>query len=303
MTAVVTGANSGIGFEVARALATRGAHLVLAVRRTECGQAVVSSILADNPGASMEVIALDLADLASVHRFADALWSRLKALDLLINNAGVASSSPKRTADGFELVFGTNHLGHFALTGLLLRAILASPNGRVVTVSSLAHARGRIDFDNLDGSKGYSPSAAYSQSKLANVLFAYELQRRLSAAGAGQLSVACHPGWAATNMTVGSTEQNQPPQDRLLRAMARRLAPSAAQGARPIVFAATSPDVRGGAFIGPGGPFSVWGSPTRVRSSDLTYNRDLARHLWEVSESLTGVRYTFVAAGPSMRRT
>jgi NAD(P)-dependent dehydrogenase (short-subunit alcohol dehydrogenase family) len=241
----------------------------------------------------MEVIALDLADLTSVHRFADALRSRVKALDLLINNAGVASSSLQRTVDGFEADFGTNHLGHFALTGLLLPAILASPSRRVVTVTSLAHARGHIDFDNLDGSKGYSPSAAYSQSKLANVLFAYELQRRFSAAGAGQLSVACHPGWAATNMTVGSTEQNQRPQDRLLRALASRLAPSAAQGARPILFAATSPAVRGGDFIGPGGPFSVWGSPARVRSSDLTYNQDLARRLWEVSESLTGVHYAF----------
>jgi hypothetical protein len=292
----VTGANSGIGLEVARGLASRGAHVVLAVRRIDRGQAAVSAILASSPGARLEVMELDLADLASVHRFADALRSRLDGLDLLINNAGVASTLLQRTADGFELVFGTNHLGHFALTGLLLPAILASPSGRVVTVTSLAHARGRIDFDNLDGSKGYSPSAAYSQSKLANVLFAYGLQRRLSSAGADQLSVACHPGWAATNMTVGSTERNQRPQERLLQTLARHLAPSAAQGARPIVFAATSPDVRGGDFIGPGGPFSVWGRPGRVRSSDLTYNQDLARHLWEVSESLTGVHYTFAAA-------
>jgi NAD(P)-dependent dehydrogenase (short-subunit alcohol dehydrogenase family) len=296
MTAVVTGANSGIGLEVARGLASRGAHVVLAVRHIDRGQAAASAILASSPAARLEVMELDLADLASVHRFADALRSRLDGLDLLINNAGVASTLLQRTADGFELVFGTNHLGHFALTGLLLPAILASPSGRVVTVTSLAHTRGRIDFDNLDGSKGYSPSATYSQSKLANVLFAYDLQRRFSAAGASQLSVACHPGWAATNMTVGSTEQDQRPQERLLRALARRLAPSAAQGARPIVFAATSPNVRGGDFIGPGGPFSVWGRPGRVRSSDLTCNQDLARHLWEISESLTGVHYTFAAA-------
>jgi NAD(P)-dependent dehydrogenase (short-subunit alcohol dehydrogenase family) len=297
MKAVVTGANSGIGLEVARGLASRGAHVVLAVRRIDRGQAAASAILASSPGARLEVMELDLADLASVHRFADALGARPDGLDLLINNAGVASTLLQRTADGFELGFGTNHLGHFALTGLLLPAILASPGGRVVTVTSLAHASGRIDFDNLDGSNGYSPSAAYSQSKLANVLFAYEFERRFSAAGAGQLSVACHPGWAATNMTVGSAEQNRRPQERLLRALARRLAPSAAQGARPIVFAATSTDVRGGDFIGPGGPFSVWGSPARVRSSALTYNQDLARRLWEVSESLTGVHYTFVAPG------
>jgi NAD(P)-dependent dehydrogenase (short-subunit alcohol dehydrogenase family) len=296
-TAVVTGANSGIGLEVARGLACRGAHVVMAVRRIERGQAAASTILASSPGAALEVMEVDLADLASVHRFAGALRSRLAALDLLINNAGVASTSLQRTTDGFELVFGTNHLGHFALTGLLLPAILASPSGRVITVTSLAHASGHIDFGNLDGSKGYSPSGAYAQSKLANVLFAYELQRRLFAAGAGQVSVGCHPGWAATNMTIGPTEQNQRPQDRLLRALARRLAPSAAQGARPITFAATSPEVRGGDFICPGGRFAVWGSPARVRSSDLTYKHDLARRLWEVSESLTGVHYAFAAAG------
>ena len=153
-TAVVTGASSGIGAEVARGLALKGAHVVLAVRSPERGQATVSAIRAANPRGSLEILQLDLADLASVHRFADALESRLRALDLLINNAGVASSSLRRTADGFELLFGTNHLGHFALTGLLLPKILASPSARVVTVSSIVHAGGTIDFDNLDASKG-----------------------------------------------------------------------------------------------------------------------------------------------------
>jgi NAD(P)-dependent dehydrogenase (short-subunit alcohol dehydrogenase family) len=241
---------------------------------------------------------LDLANLATVHRFAEALRSRLDVLDLLVNNAGVGSAALRRTVDGFELVFGTNHLGHFALTGLLLPTMIASPKARVVTVTSLAHAMGHIDFDNLDGSKGYREARAYSQSKLANVLFAYELQRRLSAAGAAMLSVACHPGWAATNMGV---EDHQRPLDRLLRLLTTRLAPTAARGARPVIFAATSPDVRGGDYVGPGGPFGVSGGPARVRSSDRSYDEDLAHKLWEVSEEMTGVRYAFVAArtGPA----
>ena len=295
-TAVVTGASSGIGLEVARGLASKRAHVVLAVRSTERGEAAASAILATSPRASMEVLSLDLADLASVHRFAEALGSRIDAIDLLINNAGVAGSSLQRTADGFELVLGTNHLGHFALTGLLLPRILSAPKARVVTVSSLVHISGHIDFDNLDASKGYKRTRVYSQSKLANVLFAYELQRRLSAASFTQLSVACHPGWAATNMTVGSPDENQRVLDRLFRLMSSRFAPTAAQGARPTLFAATSPDVRGGDFIGPGGRFGVWGSPTRVRSSARSYDEDLARHLWQASESMTGVRYSFAAA-------
>lgn len=299
VTALVTGASSGIGLEVARGLASRGAHVVLAVRSLERGQAAASAILATSPRASLEVMALDLADLGSVHRFAKGVGSKLPALDRLINNAGVASPSLQRTADGFELVFGTNHLGHFALTGLLLPTILAAPKARVVTVTSVTHAKGQIDFDNLDGSKGYKPARAYAQSKLANALFAYELQRRLSAVGAEQISVAAHPGWAATNMTIGSGGDQQRMRDRLLRLLAKRFAPSAAQGARPILYAATSGDVRGGDFIGPSGRFGVGGNPARIRSSDRSYDEDLARRLWEVSERMTGVHYTFAGRVPA----
>lgn len=202
-TVVVTGASGGIGLEVARGLAGKGAHMVLGVRSTERGQSAASAILRVSSRASLEVTALDLADLASIHRFAETLEARFGATGLLVNNAGVASPSLRRTVDGFELDFGTNHLGHFAPTGLLLPMLFFSPKARVVTVTSMAHRRGRIEFGNLDGSKSYSPARAYAQSKLANVLFAYELQRRLSEAGTGQLSVACHPGWAATNMTSG----------------------------------------------------------------------------------------------------
>jgi NAD(P)-dependent dehydrogenase (short-subunit alcohol dehydrogenase family) len=223
-TAVVTGANRGIGLEVARGLAGKGAHAVLAVRRTERGEAAAAAIQATSPGASLEVMALDLADLASVHRFAAAIRSRWQALDLLINNAGVGSASLQRTADGFELAFGTNHLGHFALTGLLLPAMTGPPAARVVTVASLAHAPGHIDFGNLDASKGYAELRAYAQSKLANLLFAYELHRRLSATGAGLLSVAAHPGWAATDMNIRPPQERRRPVDQLWRALTKRLA-------------------------------------------------------------------------------
>jgi NAD(P)-dependent dehydrogenase (short-subunit alcohol dehydrogenase family) len=298
-TAVVTGASSGIGLEVARGLASKNAHVVLAVRSLERGQVAAAAIRATSPRAWLEVTALDLADLASVHRFAEGLGLKLRALDLLINNAGVASPLLEHTADGFELDFGTNHLGHFVLTGLLLADLMASPKARVVTVTSMAHAKGQIDFDNLDGSQGYDAARAYAQSKLANVLFAYELQRRLSIAGADQVSLACHPGWAATNLTLGSG-MNQPRlKDRLLHLLAKRFAPSPAEGARPILYAATSAEVRGGEFIGPSGRFGVGGNPTHLRSSEQSYNEDLARRLWEVSERLTSTTYSFVRPVPA----
>jgi NAD(P)-dependent dehydrogenase (short-subunit alcohol dehydrogenase family) len=303
MTALVTGASSGIGLEVTRGLACWGAHVVLAVRSIERGQAATSAILATSPGASLEVMVLDLADLASIHRFAGELRSSAVALDLLINNAGVASNSLQRTLDGFELVVGTNHLGHFALTGLLLPAIMAAPRSRVVTVTSMAHRGGQIDFDNLDGSKGYEAGRAYAQSKLANVLFAYELQRRLSAAGGQPFSVVCHPGWAATNMTLGSAAGPRHPQDQLLRFLAKHFAPSAADGARSVLFAAMSPDVGGGDFIGPSGRFGVGGPPARVRSSTRSYDGEVARHLWQLSESMTGVHYAFAVPTDAATRS
>jgi NAD(P)-dependent dehydrogenase (short-subunit alcohol dehydrogenase family) len=260
MTAVVTGANRGIGLEITRGLAGKGVHVMLAVRRTGRGEAAAVAIRATSPAASLEVMPLDLADLASVHRFAAAVRSRWQALDLLINNAGVGSASLRRIADGFELVFGTNYLGHFALTGLLLPAPSAA---RVVTVASLAHARGHVDFGNLDASKGYAMSRAYAQSKLANLLFAYELHRRLSAAGAGLLSVAAHPGWAATEMEIRPPGQRRRPLEQVAHMLTMRLAATPAQGARPILYAATSPQVRDGDYIGPGARSGLRGPPPR----------------------------------------
>jgi NAD(P)-dependent dehydrogenase (short-subunit alcohol dehydrogenase family) len=290
-TAVVTGASSGIGLETARGLAARGAHVVLAVRSAERGHAALSAILAGNPRASLELAELDLANLTSVHRFADVLERRHGTVALLVNNAGVSSPTLERTADGFELLLGTNYLGHFALTGRLLPALLRVRRARVVTVASLAHARGRIDFENLDGAMGYAPARAYAQSKLAGVLFAYELERRLTRAGADAISVACHPGWAFTNLAVGPSRPNPGLAAQLLSQMTRRFAPSARAGAQPSLYAATSFEVRGGDYVGPSGLFGVWGRPGRVRSSALSYDQDVAGRLWKVSESLTGVPY------------
>ena len=306
VTAVVTGANRGIGLEIVRGLATKGAHVVLAVRRPEHGEAAAALMratsprlsleVATSPRLSLEVMRLDLADLASVHRFAEALGSKQGTLDLLVNNAGAAPDSPPRTADGFERAFGTNHLGHFALTGLLLPSLLASPGGRVVTMTSLAHGMGRIDFGSLDGSKGLPHLRAYAQSKLANLLFAYELQRRLSAANAPLLSVACHPGVAATPGLLGSLTEQKGVLAGLIRALARRYAPTAAQGARPALFAATWPGLPGGEYIGPSGWLGVRGGPAPARSSRRSHDKALARLLWEISESMTEVRYTFAPA-------
>jgi NAD(P)-dependent dehydrogenase (short-subunit alcohol dehydrogenase family) len=294
MTAVVTGANRGIGLEVARGLACKGAHVVLAVRHSERGYAAVAAIQATSPGASLEVMTLDLADLASVYRFAGAFRTRWESLDLLINNAGMGSDSLRHTADGFELVFGTNHLGHFALTGLLLPTLIGRPKARVVTVASLAHARGHIDFDNLDACKGYATFRAYSQSKLGNLLFAYELQRRLAAAGAGLISVAAHPGWVATDMNIRAPGERLRPWQRLVRMLTLRLAASPAQGAQPVLFAATSSVVQGGDYIGPRS--GLGGPPAQVRSSERSHDPELARRLWQVSEEMTGVRFSFLAA-------
>jgi len=294
---VITGANSGIGFEAAKALAGKGAHVILAVRSDTKGQAAVEKIRAAYPRAQVEFDILDLADLASVRSFAERFVSRYAALPLLINNAGVMATPYRRTADGFELQFGTNHLGHFALTGLLLPVILAAPGARVVTVSSMAHSFGQINFDNLDGSKGYQRWMAYSQSKLANLLFAYELQRRFASAGAGAISLACHPGYADTELQKVGPRMDGFALGELMSGMLNRVfAQSAAMGALPTLYAATAPEAHGGDFIGPDGLGGARGYPVPQRSNARSYDPALARRLWEVSERLTGVRYAFPAA-------
>ena len=294
--AVVTGGNSGIGYEAALALAGKGAHVILAVRSPEKGQAAATAIQRAHPGATAEVLALDLSNLASVRHFAETFLQRFEALPLLINNAGVMALPYARTADGFEMQFGTNHLGHFALTGLLMPAILAAPGARVVVVSSGVHTAGAIDFDNLDGAKSYGRWRAYSQSKLANLLFAYELQRRFTAAGVDATVAGCHPGYAATNLQAAGPRMSGSRLGERMSELGNLLfAQSAAMGALPTLYAATAADVNGCDYIGPLGMLGLRGSPGKMKSSARSYDASLAARLWQVSEQLTGVRYDLAA--------
>jgi len=278
--AVVTGANSGIGSVAARELARAGATVVCACRDTAKGRGAF-------PAGDVEVRELDLADLESVRAFARSFEGRL---DLLVNNAGVMAPPRRLTADGFESQFGTNHLGHFALTGLLLGALLAAPEPRVVTVSSGAHRIGWMRFDDLQGERRYNNWLAYGQSKLANLLFCFELQRRAAAAGTGLRSMAAHPGYARTNLQFAG-----PPwyEQLVMRLTNPLLGQSAELGALPTLYAAVYPDLPGGSFIGPDGFMEQRGHPHVVTAASKAYDEDVARRLWEVSEELTGVRYAF----------
>ena len=290
--AVVTGANSGLGFVTARELARAGARVVLGCRDAARGAKAADDLRRQVPDADVEVRTLDLASLQSVRAFADRSHADVPALDLLVNNAGVMAIPRQLTEDGFERQFGTNHLGHFALTGLLLPLLLARPGSRVVTVSSTAHKPGRIDFDDLMGERSYRKWPAYSQSKLANLLFAYELQRRLERAGAATISVAAHPGYAATNLQqVGpSMEGNR--LTALVMSLGNRLfAQSDEMGALPQLYAATAPDVRGGDYFGPDGLAEGRGHPKRVDSTKASKDLAVAQRLWDVSAELTDVRY------------
>ncbi len=292
--AVVTGANSGLGYETAYALAAKGAHVILAVRRVHKGEEALKNIKRDYPGAPAEIMELDLADLASIKKFADAFLRRFSSLSLLVNNAGVMYTPFRQTKDGFEMQFGTNHLGHFALTGRLLPAILAAPGARVVTVSSLVHNFARVHFDNLNASKGYSRIRAYHQSKLANLLFAYELERKFEEVGADAISVACHPGYADTNLqTAGPRMTGSSLSEIFFRLGNLVFAQSAEMGALPTLYAATAPDVQGFDFIGPSRLFGMRGHPKRARSHQRSYNEKTAQRLWQASEKLTGVHYNF----------
>jgi hypothetical protein len=291
---VITGANSGLGFQATRVLARKGAHVVMAVRDTAKGEKAAADVRAAVPKADLEVMALDLASLASIRAFAAAFGSSHDRLDLLINNAGVMAIPHRTTADGFEMQFGTNHLGHFALTGLLLPSILKRPGTRVMTVSSGAHIFGKINFDDLQSERSYSKWGAYGQAKLANLLFAYELHRRLEAAGSGVISVAAHPGYAATNLqAVGPEMEGSKVGMKTMSAANRVLAQSAAMGALPGVYAATSPNVRGGDYMGPDGLVGQRGFPKKVKSNSRSHDQAVAARLWEVSEELTGVSYAF----------
>ena len=292
--AVITGANSGIGYETARMLAQKGAHVTLAVRNTAKGGKAAREIRSVAPQADVEVMALDLADLASVRQFAATFAANHDRLDLLINNAGVMAIPYQKTKDGFEMQFGTNHLGHFALTGLLLPVLQNTPGSRVVTVSSGMHRFGEMNFANLNAEQGYKKWGAYSQSKLANLLFAYELQRRLAPAGSDLISVAAHPGYAATNLQYGGSDRNDTSmQARAMNVLNKVVAQSAEMGALPTVYAAASPAVQGGDYIGPKGLAEQRGWPKKTQSNGRSHDVDAATQLWAVSEELTGVTYKF----------
>ena len=287
-TAVVTGANSGLGLIDSRELARAGAKVVMACRNTEKGERAARQIRDAVPDASVSVAGLDLADLGSVRAFADTL--DLERLDLLINNAGVMAPPRRMTKDGFESQFGTNHLGHFALTGLLMPRLLKTPAPRVVTESSGAHRLGRMNFEDLQGTRRYVRWLAYGQSKLANLMFAFELQRRASEAATALKSVAAHPGYARTNLQFAAP----PIHERAVMAVTNRLiAQSAEMGALPTLYAATAPDLPGGSFVGPDGFMEQRGHPTVVTAVGRAYDEEAWRRLWEISEELTGVSYEF----------
>ena len=296
-TVVVTGANSGLGYETSRALAARGAHVVLACRDLLKGGVASERIAKEHPSASVELAELDLSSLASIRSFVEGFTSRHMQLHILCNNAGVMALPYRQTADGFEMQLGTNHLGHFALTGLLLPRLLATGGARVVTVSSTMHRIGRIRFDDLHGAHRYRKWRAYGQSKLANLLFTYELAHRAARKGAGLVATAAHPGYAATNLQfAGPRMEGSTLMERLSGWGNRLVAQDAAGGALPTLYAATAPDVRGGEYFGPGGFAEISGSPKRVGSTQRSHDREVAEHLWGVSEELTNVRYDALAS-------
>lgn len=294
-TALITGANSGIGYQTAVELARAGAHVFLGCRSAAKGQQALESLLGEVPGAHAEAVLLDMASLSSIREFATSWNQEGRALDLLINNAGVMAL-PKRelTPDGFERQFGTNHLGHFALTGLLLPSLLRSPSPRVVTVSSLAHRNGHIDLENLQSERQYKPMIAYANSKLANLLFAFELDRQARAAHLSLRSIAVHPGVARTRIFENGPG-NLGLRVMLFKAISPILLQSDAMGALPTLYAATAPDVRGGEYIGPDGLAGFKGYPKAVQPRPNALDEATGKRLWDKSEQLTGVVYSLSA--------
>jgi NAD(P)-dependent dehydrogenase (short-subunit alcohol dehydrogenase family) len=286
---VITGATNGIGYEAAEVLASRGASVILASRSSERTQACAAKIRNKTGSENVFAEALDLSSQKSIHKCAERIKASHPQIDVLINNAGVMVPPYTVTEDGFELQFGTNHLGHFALTGLLLENLMDRRGSRVVTVSSSAHLRGRINFDDLESKKRYIAHMAYAQSKIANLLFTYELERRLRAAGANTISVAAHPGWARTGLQVHAVKKA------LVKTLFSTFEPflshDAHAGALPMLRAATDESVNGGEYYGPDGFLGAKGDPVRVQSNALSHDENLQKRLWKVSEDLTKIHF------------
>lgn len=283
---IITGANSGIGYETTKALAEKEATVIMACRNLEKAYEARHTIMHQVKNAKLHVIELDLASLVSVRTFAETFKSHHNLLHLLINNAGVMTPPFTKTAEGFELQFGANHLGHFALTGLLLQRLLATPKARIVNVSSMTHrmGTGTIHFDNLNAERGYNASNAYAQSKLANLLFTYELNRHLVETGSQVIATAAHPGWTVTHLQRG-----------FMHILSAWFAQKPDIGALPTLRAAVDPTAQRNDYFGPGDFFEMFGYPTQVQPSKAAKDGKLATRLWRISEQLTGIRYFWPA--------
>lgn len=283
---IVTGSSSGIGYETARVLANKQASVIIAVRNLDKGNKALAKIIQQNKDADVQVMELDLANLASVKNFAENFQKNYSRLDLLINNAGVMIPPYAKTTDGFELQFGTNHLGHFALTGQLLKLLISTQGSRIVNVSSGAHNFGKIDFDDLNWEKrNYAQWTAYGDSKLANLYFTYELDRKLKEQGINTLVTASHPGWTATELqrTAGD----------VMKYLNGIFAQNITMGALPTLRAAIEEGLKGAEYFGPNGFMEIGGYPVQVESNELSKDRAIAQKLWEVSEQLTSVKFEF----------
>lgn len=291
-TVIVTGANSGLGFEASKMFTENNAEVVMACRSIERGKNAKDGIEKEVGDADLEVRKLDLADLESVEDFAEEFKANHEELDILCNNAGVMAIPREETEDGFEKQFGVNHLGHFALTAHLLPALKEAEEARVVTQSSGLHKKGEINFDDLMHEKNYSPQQVYSDSKLANLLFAYELDRKTRREGLDIESIGCHPGYAATNLQTRGAEKSGNRIKKFTMKVANKIvAQSAKKGALPMMYAAVSEDAEGGDYIGPGGLGNMRGLPEKQESSEASYSTETAEELWAVSEELTEVSF------------
>jgi NAD(P)-dependent dehydrogenase (short-subunit alcohol dehydrogenase family) len=290
--AVVTGANSGLGYQASLALARKGAMVILAVRNREKGQVAFDRIKSEIPEAELVVMKLDLANIESIKHFADTFLEEFERLDILINNAGLMAVPLLRTTQGFEMQFGTNHIGHFALTALLIDIIDRTPASRIVNVSSIAYKMGRINFDDLNWNKSYSKWAAYGQSKLANLLFTIELDRRLRLAEKHIIVASAHPGWASTNLQTKAAEIEGAKFKRsMINVFNKLFGQSPRMGALPLLYAATSYSVESSMFYGPNGIFGLHGYPVEIKTDPKRVDPKVALKLWEASEKLTGIKF------------